>query len=194
MKKNEDVFVVNKIFRGNKKIKKKELNFDLACGNKKQVGYIGIDINKKTQADIICDLNKYPWEFAKENSVDNIFCANFIEHLEGYQFYKFFEECFRILKNNGKIYIISPYYTSIRASQDATHRIHISEHTFLYLSKNWRDLNDLQYYNINCNFEVEKVDFSITEDFAGKSQDSVMYAMKHFFNVANDIFVTLKKI
>ena len=173
--------------------KTKQLNYDLACGSKKQKGYLGVDIDPKTKADIIWDLNKYPWEFAKDNSTNNIFCSHYIQHLQGKDFYNFFDECYRILKPGGQMYVVAPYYTSIRAIQDAFHKTSISEHTFAYLTKNWRKTNRLDSYNIKCDFEIVKIDYGLTDEFKGKSQEATIYAIRHFFNVVDDIIATLKK-
>ena len=45
--------------------KKPALRLDLACGNSKREGFIGVDISVDTQADYICDLDEYPWRFKK---------------------------------------------------------------------------------------------------------------------------------
>ena len=59
--------------------KQNKLKLDLACGNNKQKGFIGVDITKKgTQADIEWDLMKFPWEFAKDNSADEVFSSHFL--------------------------------------------------------------------------------------------------------------------
>ena len=36
---------------------------DLGCGNKKRDGTIGVDFNSRTKADIIHDLNIFPYPF-----------------------------------------------------------------------------------------------------------------------------------
>jgi len=86
---------------------------DLACGNNKLEGYLGVDITLDgTEADVCWDLEKYPWPF-ESNSVDEIFCRHYIEHIS--DLIMFMNEVYRILKPNAKVTFVAPYYTSVRA-------------------------------------------------------------------------------
>lgn len=178
------------------------VGYDLACGNNKgggQPGFIGVDITKKgTQADIEWDLMKFPWEFAKDDSVDEVFCSHFLEHVkhgDGYNdpFYQFFDELYRILKPGGIARFVCPYYSSVRAIQDPTHMRSIGEPTFFYLSKKWRELNKLTHYPITCDFETIKIDHAVSEEMNGKAQDAVAYQAMHFWNIVSDISIVIQK-
>src|SRR3990167_6921383 len=175
--------------------KNKVVRLDLACGNNKQKGFVGVDITKKgTQADIEADLLQFPWTFAKDNSVDETFCSHFIEHiphLDGYHdpFFQVFDEIYRILKPGGLARFVVPYWSSVRAIQDPTHMRSIGEPTFFYLSQAWRKMNKLEHYPIRCNFDLVKVDHAISEEYTGKAQDAVTYQAMHMLNVVNDIMV-----
>ena len=179
--------------------KNKVVRLDLACGNNKQKGFVGVDITKKgTQADIEADLLKFPWTFAKDNSVDEVFSSHFLEHIphgNGYHdpFFQFFDELYRILKPGGIARFVVPYFTSVRAIQDPTHMRSIGEPTFFYLSKKWRKINKLEHYPINCDFDLVKVDHAISEEFVGKAQDAITYQALHMWNVVNDIMVIIRK-
>lgn len=179
--------------------KHKIYKLDLACGNNKQKGFIGVDFSKKgTQATIEHNLLTFPWPF-KDNSVDEIFCSHFIEHIphgtDGHNdpFFRFFDEVYRILKPGGMIRTITPYYMSGRAFQDPSHQRFITETTFLYLTKPWRKINRLEHYPVQCDFLIEKIDHSVSEEFNGRAQEAVQYQATHSWNVVNDILVTLKK-
>ena len=54
---------------------------DIGCGNKKRPGSIGLDINPSTSADVVHDLNVFPYPFA-DSSFDEIHADNVIEHLD----------------------------------------------------------------------------------------------------------------
>lgn len=177
----------------------KKVKLDLACGNNKQKGFFGVDITKKgTQADIEANLLEFPWTFAKDNSVDEIFNSHFLEHIphgDGYHdpMFQFMDEVHRILKKGGIARFICPYYANARAFQDPTHQRFITEPTFFYFTKKWRKLNKLEHYPVKCDFEIVKIDHAVTEEMTGKAQDAVSYQAMHFWNVVNDIMVTLKK-
>ena len=47
----------------------------LGCGNKKREGAVGVDFNDRTKADVIHDLNIFPYPF-EEASFDVIYLDN----------------------------------------------------------------------------------------------------------------------
>jgi predicted SAM-dependent methyltransferase len=54
---------------------------DVGCGNNKAKGAIGIDFNADTQADVVHDLNSYPYPF-EDNEFEKILCNHIIEHID----------------------------------------------------------------------------------------------------------------
>lgn len=181
-----------------KKDNKKRL--DLACGNNLQKGFTGVDIVAKpqSQADIVWDLMKFPWEFAKDNSIDEIFASHYLEHIphgNGYNdpLFQFMDEIYRILKPGGLARFVCPYYTSVRAFQDPTHLRFISEPMFSYFTKVWREANKLTHYPVKCDFEIVKLDHAISEEYTGKAQDAVAYQAMHMWNVVMDLQIILRK-
>ncbi len=58
-----------------------KVRIDLGCGNKKRPGTIGVDFNERTKADIIHDLNSFPYPF-EDASVDMVYIDNTLEHLD----------------------------------------------------------------------------------------------------------------
>lgn len=48
---------------------------DLGCGNKKRAGALGIDFNSRTAADVIHDLNVFPYPLESE-TFDKVYLAN----------------------------------------------------------------------------------------------------------------------
>ena len=191
------------------------LRLDIACGNNKQPGFIGIDISDKSQADVIANLSDTMWTispsdncedrvkqklqkhldermFLNDNSVGEIFCSHFIEHV--YSIKDFMEECWRIMASSALMHIIAPYYTSIRATQDFTHVRSISENTFLYFTKKWIEANKLEHYDINCNFNIDSIKYIYYPEWAIRSKQAQEYARQHSFNVVMDINVILRAI
>jgi hypothetical protein len=179
---------------------RKKLKLDLACGQNKLKGFVGVDVVKKgTKADIEHDLLVTPWPF-KDNSVDELYTSHFIEHIPhgssalNNPFFDFFNEAWRVLKKGGTFKIIAPYYTSIRATQDPTHQRFISEMTFAYLDKKWRcETNQLSHYPLVTDFRIEKVDHNILTEWNGRSSETMNFSAMHYWNVVSDIIVILKK-
>ena len=127
-----------------------ELKLNLACGQSKIDGYFGIDIKPGDTVDATMDLEQFPWDIESE-SAEEIICSHYVEHTS--DLIKFMDEVYRILKPGGRIKVIAPYYNSMRCWQDPTHKRAISEATFLYFNKQWRETNKLDHYGIQSDFD-----------------------------------------
>lgn len=166
-----------------------ELKLNLACGQRKEEGYFGIDIVPGETVDAVVDLEQFPWPI-ESNSAEDIICSHYVEHTS--DLIKFMDEVYRILKPGGKIKIIAPYYTSIRCWQDPTHKRAISEATFLYFNKGWRDANKLDHYGILSDFDYT-YGYDINQTWANRSEEARNFAILHYWNVINDIHLVLTK-
>jgi len=107
----------------------KKIILDLGCGKTKRQGTIGVDISDRHDADIIHDLNIFPYPFER-NSVDKIYIDNCLEHLDNPL--KVIEETHRILKLNGELNVIVPYFRSRWAFIDPTHKTFYTVNSFAY--------------------------------------------------------------
>lgn len=172
----------------------KGIKLDIACGQNKRSGFVGVDIAPGPGVDFVWDLEQYPWEPFKDNSVKEVNVSHYAEHTKDLM--KFMNEIFRICEDGAKITIIGPYYTSIRCWQDPTHTRALSEATWLYYQKSWREANRLSHYPINCNFEVSNIVLYFNEPWNQKSEEAKQFAIRHYWNVVSDILVELivKKI
>ncbi|MFN7088329.1 MAG: methyltransferase domain-containing protein, partial [Candidatus Paceibacteria bacterium] len=120
------------------------MKLDIACGQNKQPGFKGVDIAPGPGVDFVWDLEKYPWEPFKDDSVEEVYVSHYAEHTKDLM--KFMDEIWRICIPDAKVTIIGPYYTSIRAWQDPTHTRALSEATWIYFNKDWRVANKLDHY------------------------------------------------
>lgn len=168
------------------------MKLDIACGQNKQKGFIGVDIAPGPGIDIVWDLEKFPWTPFKDNSVEEVYISHYIEHTK--DLLKFMDEVWRICKNLATVKIIAPYYTSIRAWQDPTHTRAISEATFGYFEKKWRETNKLDHYPVKCNFQVANMMLFLNEPWNNKSEEAKAFAQRHYWNVVSDIYVELKAL
>ncbi len=185
------------------------LRLSLACGSNKPEGFKGVDIVKTKVTDYVVDLLSFPWSEFADNSVDEIECSNFVEHIphgdsRDDPFFQFFDEIHRILKpaefdpvnpniaKTGFARITAPYYSSMRAWQDPTHQRAISEASFLYLNKEWRVNNGLDHYPISCDFDFS-YGYVINPEWQNRSQEAQTFAVQHYINVVSDVQVVLTK-
>jgi len=167
----------------------KELKLDLACGQNKTPGFFGIDIEPVEGVDQVMDLEQYPWDIESE-SAQEIICNHYVEHTT--DLIKFMDEVYRILKQGGQIRISCPYYTSMRCWQDPTHKRAISEASFMYFNKQWRDVNKLDHYGIKSDFDFV-YGYAFYPEWVNRSQEARDFAVKHYNNVVSDIIITLTK-
>lgn len=91
---------------------------DLGCGGVKQYETnIGLDISPAPGVDAVADLSR-PLPIA-DNSVDVIFTVHILEHL--IDFLALIDECHRILRPNGTLHVLSPWWGHVNAVADPTH-------------------------------------------------------------------------
>jgi predicted SAM-dependent methyltransferase len=194
---------------------------DLACGNNKKEGFVGIDIAETPLVDYVVDLQVFPWPIESE-SVEELYCGHYIEHIphsnfeaycikataesnswQEYQnkikeypskdcFIQFINEVYRILKPGGKAKLVAPYYTSERAYGDPTHVRAIADSTVWYFNNTWIKDNKLEHYGINCNFDVV-LSYYITNEMTLKSEEVRQKAFSHDWNVIQDLIIDLVK-
>lgn len=165
------------------------VRYNLACGNNKQDGFIGIDQVKTLATDIVMDLETFPWAI-ESDSTDELYCSHYVEHTR--DLILFMDECHRILKTGCKMMIIAPYYSSMRACQDPTHKRSICEVTFMYFNKGWRVQNGLDHYDIKSDFDFT-YGYSFYPEWLSKHEEARNYAILHYWNVVSDIQIVLTK-
>jgi SAM-dependent methyltransferase len=106
----------------------KERVLDVGCGRNKLPGAIGIDRGQNSLADVYHDLDHFPYPF-KDNSFDRIHCSHCIEHLKSVV--GVMGEFHRIVKPGGRVYMVTPHFSSIYSWSEPTHIHHMSSRTFL---------------------------------------------------------------
>lgn len=107
---------------------------DIGCGRNKIPGAIGIDLNPETQADIIHDLNVFPYPFA-DNEFEAVNCDSILEHVE--DILRVMEEIHRITLPGGRVHVKVPYYTSFDAFTDPTHKHFFTSRSFDYFREDY---------------------------------------------------------
>ena len=105
---------------------------DVGCGIRKAPGAIGIDRNPASNADVICDLDRFPYPLA-DNAFDVVLAVHVIEHVA--DVIRTVEEFHRVLKPGGRIRIETPHYTDFSSFCDPTHRSHLNSFSFRYFGE-----------------------------------------------------------
>jgi SAM-dependent methyltransferase len=132
-----------------------KIMLDLGCGKKKRAGCIGVDYSDRHHADLIHDLNQFPYPF-EENSVDYVYLDNVLEHLD--EPIKVMEEIYRILVVGGGVKVITPYFRSIWAFIDPTHKSFYTVDSFSYYDPS--NIVCQRYDYTHARFSVDKIIFN----------------------------------
>lgn len=168
------------------------MKLDLGCGQNRREGFTGVDIATLPTVDVVHDLRILPWPFDSE-TIEEIWCSHFVEHLTGQERMGFMNELGRILLRGSKATIITPYWSSMRAVQDPTHQWPpLCEMSFLYFNKEWRTQNRLDHYPLTCDFDFT-YGYDIAPQWQQRHFEAKQYAVAHYTNVAMDLHVTLVK-
>lgn len=102
---------------------------DIGCGNAKAPGALGIDSNPGTQADVVHDLNVFPWPLDSD-AFDRVVCSHIVEHVADLM--KFMEEAHRVSRAGARIEIVTPHFSSRFSYTDPTHVRHLGLRSFDY--------------------------------------------------------------
>jgi len=170
------------------------LKLDLGCGQNKQDGFTGVDLYAPG-ADIKENLFAFPWRW-RDNTVDEIFCSHFVEHIPNKLRWQFFEECWRIMKLEATMRIFVPSWKSERAYGDMTHEWPaVTAFFFYYLNKSWREANKLTYgpYDLKCNFDSAAGPTQVVGAIAERAHEAQVFACTHYLEAYPDMWVTLTK-
>ena len=102
---------------------------DVGCGINKYPGSIGIDRIPGTRADVLCELDHFPYPF-RDGAFDEVRVIHVIEHLS--DVIKAMEEFHRVLVPGGRVFLVTPHYTDYSSFCDPTHRWHLNSFSFRY--------------------------------------------------------------
>ena len=128
---------------------------DFGCGNRKRPGSVGIDVNPRTDADVVHDLDVFPYPFA-DSTFDEVYADNVLEHLK--KPVRVMEELHRITKPGACVKVIVPYFRSLWAYIDPTHRHFFTVDSFTYYDP---DHENSRLYNYStARFRIERVVFN----------------------------------
>jgi len=120
---------------------------NIGCGNRKIKNAVNVDINPDFKPNIIWDLNK-KWTFSKTNEFDVVIANHIIEHLDDYSF--IFSEIHRVAKNNAKVFIRVPHFSSVQAYSTFGHK-------HFFASGVFRQIPGFKLIKIQLNYIISNV-------------------------------------
>jgi SAM-dependent methyltransferase len=102
---------------------------NLGAGNNIKGNSVNHDLTRhRPEITAVWDLNKLPWPWP-DNSFGRIVAVSVLEHLR-LNLVESLDECWRILRPGGEIYMKVPHWQSETAHQDPTHYWYFSLRSF----------------------------------------------------------------
>lgn len=124
------------------------LKLNLGSAYRKLEGFINIDFRPETEPDLCIDVTQgLPY---MDNSVDEIWAFDFLEHIPADKVIAVMEDIYRVLKPGGRFETLTPSTDGRGAFQDPTHRSFWNRNSWFYYSiPEYKKL-----YGIKANFEI----------------------------------------
>jgi SAM-dependent methyltransferase len=164
------------------------IKLNIGSSDRTKEGFVNLDIIAKQGVDIVCDLNDgIP---LKDNVVTEVYAGHVLEHVD--DIVKIMEEIYRVCRAGAIIKIKVPYFKSIGAFKDPTHRRFFTEETFYYFSRDKMRERNLPDYNIRANFEILKISYIWSSPLIRFLPFKKKFFIKHFWNIARTIYFELK--
>jgi len=108
------------------------LILDVGCGKKKHVGAIGLDRQPGSDADVLCELTRFPWPL-RDSCADRIVLSHFLEHQP--DVLRAMAEVHRVAKSGAEVVVITPHFSSLDSYTDPTHLAHLGFRSFEYFAQ-----------------------------------------------------------
>ena len=130
----------------------KKLN--IGCGINKHDDEFGIDLNPRSNADMIFDLNVTPWDI-EDSKFESVRCDAILEHL--HNFYGVMEEIWRVSKNKTQVFINVPHFSDIAMYNDPTHVKFFTSNSFDTLTGNnrWSYYTEARYEIVSLKIKLK---------------------------------------
>lgn len=111
------------------------IRLDLGCGLKKAPGFTGLDRVALPCVDLVCDVDREPIPLA-DDSVVEVRTMHFLEHTD--DLLAVMQEVWRVCRHGARVSIAVPYFNSVGAFRDPTHRHFFTWETFEHFTDSGR--------------------------------------------------------
>ena len=130
---------------------------ELGCGFTKTQGAFGVDIIPGSQADLLHDLDVFPYPL-DDSSWDRIICRDVLEHVEN--FVRTMEEIWRIAAPGAILDVRAPFMSSVNYYSDPTHRRAFTSRSFDYFLPGQLahrlGYSKAQFELLRCEYDMEE--------------------------------------
>lgn len=130
---------------------------ELGCGFSKTKGAFGVDIIEGSAADLIHDLDVFPYPLA-DSAWDRIICRDVLEHVS--DFVRTMEEIWRVGSPAAVVEIVGPFMSSVNYYSDPTHRRAFTSRSFDYFIQGTPAFrlgySKARFEMIRCEYDAEE--------------------------------------
>jgi hypothetical protein len=135
------------------------MTLDVGCGTRRaEPGAIGIDISPRSGADIVWNLDEFPWPL-ENDTFDRIHMSHIIEHVQDVT--RTMAEIHRIGRAGAAVFITTPHFSSHNSYTDPTHVRHLSARSFQYFTGQ----DFATFTGSNISFRIEEVELTFGKNF-----------------------------
>lgn len=171
-----------------------KIGLNLGCGydiykSTDDMKWINVDCELIIGANFIFDLNKIPYPF-EGNQVDIIVMNDVLEHLDNP--IEVIRECYRLLKDGGKLKIRLLYWNHIYNYSDPQHKHVFAPRYFEFFTK---DTHRPYYFDFHFNHMTIKYTFDINalKKYSPFSRKRLMEKAYFHCNIIDGMHITLVK-
>jgi hypothetical protein len=167
----------------------------VACGERTHDGFVGMDA-PATGAELAHDASVFPWPLDTA-SVAEVLCVDYVHRTTpvggpGDGLVAFMNEVHRVLVPDGTARIVHPHARTDRALRDPTVTRLISDQTWWFFDREWREREHVPRSPIAADFEVVSIEAPLQLDWYQRSPAAQAFALDHYWNVVGDLDVLLR--
>jgi SAM-dependent methyltransferase len=136
-----------------------EMILDVGCGTRKaEPDAIGIDVSPRSAADVIWNLDEFPWPL-ESDVFDRIYMSHIIEHVRDVN--RTMAEIYRVGRGGADVFIVTPHFSSHNSYTDPTHVRHLTARSFQYFTGE----DFATFTGANVRFSIENVQLTFGKNF-----------------------------
>jgi len=132
---------------------------DVGCGTRKaEPNAVGIDVSPRSAADIVWDLDEFPWPL-ETGRFSRIYMSHIIEHVRDVN--RTMAEIHRVGRNGADVLVVTPHFSSHNSYTDPTHVRHLAGRSFQYFTG--EDFASFTCSNVR--FGIESLELTFGKNF-----------------------------
>jgi SAM-dependent methyltransferase len=165
----------------------KQKKINVGCGITKFDGYIRCDRDARVEPEFCFDAGADKWPF-EDDSIDEVMAENLIEHIKDLD--HFMSEAWRVLKNDGKLNVLTPYYRHKDAYSDPDHIRFITEDSFIFYCRECKGSDGRPVVRGDMDFKIEHITYIFDRAAAAQFPEALRQqtnAGRYYMNVVEFI-------